>query len=861
MPTQRATSLLRFILDNHPSITKAKLIPQKENDGNPAIFQNFLINTIVVACKEHEQAKVKIDSKLILSVAYPELVTYLTDLRLRSASHYDELLPCTDFRISCLKSSLWETLCERVGREFFIKLVFETSCFLGNGVNKISALVEPIAPVFKPKQKDLCNVGMLHRWKSNIGKERMIDQEIHDLVSLITNLDSLLSKNLPRKLRGLVRVLVRAKKIDSSINYKKMITTLAKVTTPLDTISENAWPFPSVCSFVLSVVYKLFSRRTFGSTGNCGLLSSAIVEFLKNHGAEVKVSVLTSKFNITEIDWLGNSTRITSLQDLASRRQILSWFLSWLFSKFTLKLVRNFWYVTHMNSFNIYFQHETWRSLTDSWLREYSERYLFEVHDIPGVIYNPSSSHGILRLIPKKYDFRPLCVPIKRNDPVSHRLTNSNALRRTYVNYDRDVIRPVRDILRYQQLRLWPQDMSSYPHCQSVSDVGKYLLSFKASLLQKYCGVMPRMFGLKFDMKHSFDNLNQAKVIEHVIQLFQEDPEDEYYFVRCYAHSLNHLSTYSNYKTRVGKRSDISQFDIFELGSASTGLGTIVKDRGQTYSFRKNEIIEIVKNQVLTSTIEIPSFEHRLYRRKRGIFQGLPLLATFCDIVYNALVLEMISPYFKKGFQPKILLRLADDFLFISTEKKECEQIYGQVISNLSVKYGAYVNHDKCRWIEPGMNDLNCEFVGMTISFDTLSIRRNGPINLNHLRSRKSLEATLQYLERILSLKLSDKHLFNLDFVSIEGAKGNIMDVVEPILLYLLSSEVIGKMNSTLAAKKVELFILRLTQAVIAGLKHANDGLMDFDLVIHEIWNTTLSILGRESKFELILYRLSQIFT
>ncbi|GEQ68330.1 hypothetical protein JCM33374_g1998 [Metschnikowia sp. JCM 33374] len=596
-------------------------------------------------------------------------------------------------------------------------------------------------------------------------------------------------KHLPKRYRGLSRVLRSAQKNDRSLRYRYILNNIVQRQQLHESVFDNAVPFSQVTRLVFTCVHRVFPNDTFGCQHNWNIINETIYTTLKTDRTEgVDVRELVQRLKVTSIPWLGKSPRPTSKQDHLSRINILHQFLGWFFASFLVRLVARFWYVTEnplrtksTQPCNAFFLHKSWKSLSSLWLDQYAEKYLEEATDPDDIVCKTAPfefNFGVLRLVPKKSDFRPLCIPSKvgRSTVDADEITRAKS-KKEHTIYDYTVIRPIRDILRSQQQKLLAKNSSAFPRCNSVNDVGRSVAHFKAQPNDEIPRTAPPFYGVQFDMKHCYDNLNQGKILFCIGELFSGDSVSEEYIVRKYAHASNSGTKHTTTRSIIKNRANVQEVDMFEYNPTPNHHDSVYGDRLRTLKFTRSNVLDLVRSQVLDATTEIPKSGDSTYKRTRGVFQGFPLSGTLCDIVYNSLVDNVMAKVRNKDHDC-LLLRLADDFLFISTSHAACKNMLELARCREAKEYGAHVNHEKISWINASENGCeHAHFLGLSIDFRTLSIERaeNSIVSISQT-TRRSLNASLAYLNWRFKLKIAD-YLFNLNLSDFDTVSKNACQV------------------------------------------------------------------------------------
>lgn len=815
-------SLIQFLTSNYADISAEKLLEKSEFDESFKEFCDFLKNTIVIPGEnvanqralselsyqcdfEHQSYNDFINKILHFSMQAGKLkFPGINDV---SRSGRTTSNPSLNFQVNVLRDKLWARLCTKIGKTRFIELLTGNNCFMFHPQTKSYAcLFESKAGKTKRTKELIYNRTMFYRWRWHHKTVELFDSSAEDLTRYIYGIDPT-SRNIPKKYRKVLRLLKMAKNNEKKLKYDFVFANIVQQKTCNLSVFKNSSVFKDVIRFVFVVIDKTFPGEIIGCSHNKKVIRERIVEILSSHRLETfEINFLMSDLLLSTMVCFGKSHILSSAQDKTMRQEMLLKFLIWFFGTYLYKLVKSFWYVTDFNNETVkdhepsaFYPHAVWNRLSGQWLSGYVEKYLIEISDENHI---PSKyNHGILRLIPKKLDFRPLCVPVKHNE-------ERNDGRRMY---DRDIVLPVRDILRNQQRRV---DGNSKSRCYSVRDICANLTKFTKSLLEQNSGVVPKLYGLKFDMKHCYDNLNQAKIIECIEKLFEDEDSEEKYYVRHYLQQKE-FSSYRKVFTSISKRKHIVNFNIFDNPPSPAGRN-VYSDQCRTTSFTRGDILDIVKDHVLNSTIEMPQKRGKLYTRRIGVFQGFPLLATFCDIVYNSLVDYVLSPPWNK--HESILLRLADDFLFLSTRKDECDQILRMATSKRAIEYGAFINREKCCMVDPENPVLH--FVGLELNIQTMNYRRN-KILAYKTHINKSFKKVLSHIEWSFNLKVND-FLLDTTMVTKEAILDNVRDMMSLVFNSVkLQMPKIDNMPSD-EVERLKVFILSISRRTLFVIKYLN---------------------------------------
>lgn len=790
-------TLLQYLKDDFHDLNIDDLLKKDEADQYSLEFLDFLNGTIVQRDNgKKRKYPFNLSDAHIESLTFLEFIDLLIGLLRKSSGSYLDGIEASamdglgkkilfSFQGNVFKGPLWARLCNRIGRRTFISVLVGLKCIL--------PLENPLANlkwISNSKRDNWMKTTPIKRNKMyyqvrNIVKDvKILHRDTEYLMSEILGV-TILKGKVPKKARKMFHVLQNAKSHEEKINYLQMESSLLTQRPISIKVFDNCTHTSEVVRFVLVAVHKMFRTGTFGSHENKAKITSAIVKFVTTFRSErFDVDDLLQSLKVVDVPWLGKTSKATSIQDIHLRSCLFRKFLVFLFDYVVVNIVRTFWYMTenptNEGGPNIFFPRRVWKELTKKWLSEYISRYLCPVNGpTKDTKTGALTNFGTLRLIPKKSDLRPLCIPrtLAFDKNTVGKLAKYRKEPRSWRS--NDLIRPIRDILRYQQVKYHQLYPDTSLGCYSLREVAKRILEFQTDLISKNQVI----YGIQFDMKHCYDNLSQLKIISCIEELFSIDASLEVYFLRnVLSHSAGRNSYRKNFNV-ITTRQNIEELDLFR-NDAMANRKDILTDNYKLFKYTKSDIFDLVRSQVIDSTVQIPDDDYKFYKRTRGVFQGLPLLATLCDIVYNSLSDQVILKN-KDTFTGKTLfLRLADDFMFLSTSKEDCDRVFENANSHQAQDYGAFVNKDKLKFIDT--NDLTNShamafFVGLKIDLKSMSINFVPQTKIRIPSSIKnSLKSHLKHHLCYLGQHLPE-YLLNLDYISMDAALENLEKLTMPV--------------------------------------------------------------------------------
>lgn len=736
-----------------------------------------------------------------------------------------------NFLVTALKSRAWHTVFVRIGQANFVDLVLNTNCFVKVASGYVQVFGE--VPGFQNHAAvALARSRMLYRMgRTPHNHLRMLLDDANEIVGQIVG-----HSGIPRKAYGqLKRLLEVCVRNDRKIAYGSLFHLMVIEHSPPATDNfEWATPVNLVIQYVFTVIGKTFPLSVWGSNKNKCRILKHLAKFITNGKYDrLMVHTVLKNILVTEIRWLGKPA-VTSPQDLVKRTAMLGAFVQWLFERYTCGAIAKVWHVTEATNSTglLFYPHSVWRQLTLAWLLSYIERYLFETKRDGSTAHFEKFNYGDLRLVPKKNDFRVLCVPIKRPFLVDD-ITKEQvfAYKKEYDTFKKNVVLPVLQLIHDKNKRA----VQRHPRCYSVLDILARIMRFKAQLLQKH-ETLPKLYMVKLDMKHCFDNLNQGKIMECFERLLEGDDNDTTYYIRQVAECADFAQINRKMRSVIRDQKLLSQLSLF-----NQDVSKVMVDMCWTKQLSKSQILDVLKGQVLHSTIRIGN---KLYKRAQGVFQGFALLATFCDIVYNALVDDSLG--FLLGGE-SLLVRLVDDFLFISTNEEDCKKVYKTLASEVAHQYGAFVNEEKSVWVNDGAPDT-ITFVGLTINCHNLEVQRNHDTAAKVTMSCKSFKAAYHSMERSMRLRLQPS-LVDLELLSPQTAMTNYELVLRSVFEAFYTD--FGKIaaNDTFEPTEFAVFAMSVLEYCMATFHKANGTISFVDDIILTFHSTLEGCLAKRKHF------------
>lgn len=673
--------------------------------------------------------------------------------------------PSNSFHVNYLKSSPWRLVHYKIGDLLFIELILHYNCFIqirSDGINNQFQLfgesyhlnhstnAQDIKSQFLSKNK------MLYKESHHFKRLNPIPLTKRELLNQIFSIDYK-NQSIPKKFRKFHHFLGRIIRNHQNCNYTYIIDDLCPAQREYKgkDIREVGTAPKDVIRFVISILDTVFPIQLFGSKYNKRIIFLKVAEFIAT--PRTSKSFLLNDIKIKDIEWLSNGCDNLNKQDLLKRQRLFLNFLTWMHSAFISKLIACFFHVTETTESQLlFYRHHLWQKLTKPFVDRYFAKFLSSSH-LPNYSFVEAEKiQGKLRLIPKSKDFRVINVPFKGFKDEQFQ----------YWNYLNREVKPVRSIL----IQARKKSEYSWTYCFSTADVLKRISKYREGLPK-----LKHFYYIKFDAKSCYDTLPQSKVIQSASKLI---PPDKTFACR----QLYTGSTLDKIKPTTMITDDVSKLDITK--GTDFCKEKYIFDQASTVVLNSEDIMKIIDMQLNETVVQI---KRRCYSRKIGVFQGFPLSSIFCDIVYDEMIQEHLK--FVLDDPQSLLLRLADDFMCISTDPEQIRKVL-QTIQGGFGDFNLSINNDKTRLkLKRSDKATHVLFCGLTIDLKDLTVIKDedsyGMINFTG-SSYKELHKKLLWL---LKTHLHNKIIIANDYRCIEINLQNSLNILRNVVKNYLQNK------------------------------------------------------------------------
>ncbi|XP_019465214.1 PREDICTED: telomerase reverse transcriptase isoform X2 [Lupinus angustifolius] len=404
------------------------------------------------------------------------------------------------------------------------------------------------------------------------------------------------------------------------------------------------------------------------------------------------------------------------------KRKLLEKWMLWYFSNLVVPLIQSNFYVTESEQGKqdiYYYQKSVWEKLTNSTIACFKDWRYCGLNDVAvhNILRGRPFGFSKLRLQPKENGVR-MVANLKCSSRLplhissmgfqyckTERKAKHLKTKKEYFQSVNSALREAHTILKSIQFKD-PEYLGSSVF--DYNDVYKKLCPF---LVHQKKGLtsMPNLFILTSDVLKAFDFVDQDKLLGIIKDVLLEDE----YCLRQYDQVVCTKKSFWVQK----------QFKLVDetINTGHRQFTPFVSFRSQHAVFVNQERWKHVKKKVLFSYVtehvkhNVLLFDGKFYLQGVGIPQGGVLSSLLCSLYYGHLERHVIFPYLEKTLESDshkennavhtksddkdlspcyMLLRFIDDFLFISTSKKQAEGLFSRLQRGFR-GYNCYMNEKK----------------------------------------------------------------------------------------------------------------------------------------------------------------------
>ncbi|XP_073027917.1 telomerase reverse transcriptase isoform X1 [Primulina eburnea] len=510
-----------------------------------------------------------------------------------------------------------------------------------------------------------------------------------------------------------------------------------------------------VIAFIWAICRRIVPVQLLGATSNWRILRKNISKFIQLRKFEkFSLKQCTHKLKISKFPLLlnnhfacglsfngmGHSRWLSGYMDKGCsefavadlvRHKILECWMFWLFTQIVSPLVQANFYVTESENEKqevSYYRKSYWKKLlreAENGLKDQSYCQLNHA-STRKILEKRSFGFSRIRLCPKRKGFRVL-ANLQASSKIPHcpllpGIHFDQHLGRTSSHNLRSVkfesFKSVNSVLHDLHVVLKGiQTIESDKLGSSVfdyNDVHRKLVPFLFNL-KNGPAPMPSAFLVVSDVSKAFDSLNQDKLLDIMkdVMSYDEFTLEKYIQVICTKKSLK-----VHQRLVLSQQGVVSESEKIRRRLPAHSSDSILVKKAFSRKIRKEEFNVLLKEHIKHNVVQL---DKKFYLQRVGIPQGSVLSTLLCSFYYGHMERKVVFPFLEKSFEnisgdsgtcgalisegnhteeifartsESLLLRFIDDFLFISTSKKQASMFFSRLERGVR-EYNCYMNKEK----------------------------------------------------------------------------------------------------------------------------------------------------------------------
>ncbi|KAI4323398.1 hypothetical protein L6164_023010 [Bauhinia variegata] len=404
------------------------------------------------------------------------------------------------------------------------------------------------------------------------------------------------------------------------------------------------------------------------------------------------------------------------------KHKLLEKWILWYFSCLVMPLVKANFYVTeseHGKQDVYYYRKSVWEKLTKSTiacLKDQRYRYLDDLA-VRNILRRRPFGFSKLRLLPKENGVRmvanlkgPSRIPVRVSSGEAQsskiwRKSNPHKIKFDHYQSVNSVLRDAHSILKAILLKE-PEKLGASVF--DYNDVYKKLCPFLIAH-KKGAATMPSLFIVTSDVSKAFDSIDQEKLLIIMKDIFLQDD----YFLKRYDQVVC-TRKFLRVQKHLKMLDENTSAGCLRLTSSASFLPThtVFVNQDHTKHVKKTLLFTYLNEHVKCNILLL---DRKFYLQGVGIPQGGVLSSLLCSLYYGHLDRNVIFPFLEKTLesgsckrnhsghtsnndevssQRYMLIRLVDDFLFISTSEKQATSFFSRLQRGFR-DYNCYMNEKK----------------------------------------------------------------------------------------------------------------------------------------------------------------------
>lgn len=516
----------------------------------------------------------------------------------------------------------------------------------------------------------------------------------------------------------------------------------------------HATPTPRVSAFCRAVLCSVLPKDAFGEGDdghhNWSVMLHNVEAFIKGRRFEtMSLEQVCQRLRLGCVAWLVPENmpkqQKMSQKEREKRLEVFREFVYYIFDSLVIPLIQSNFYVTESGPLRnrlFYFRHDIWRKLAEPSLAM-----------VRSGIYQPLSSAEVRRLFSSRsmgYSH----VRLLPKDEGTRTITNLRRRMTRIINGKRMLLpsintqlAPVYSTLSFERRR-HPTRLGGAIF--SVGGLHDRLKRFKDII-----GPSAKLYFAKVDVQSCFDSIPQKQLITMVQAVFQCSAYRTSKYIEVKPAGVTQTRRRFLNVARVADSEPVFSMNVADDLVMEKGA-RVLAEVGTQKVLQHRQLQELLRDHVQNNVVKIGK---KHYRQTEGIAQGSVLSSLLCSFFYSAFEQDQLSFL---NPQNRMLVRLIDDFLLITTDKRTA-RTFLQIMTQPHEQYGITVNPKKslanfevtvgAHKIPRHQSTDDFPYCGLTIDMKCLEIgrdrQRKDPILSNGLTVDLTKKAGSTFLRKV----------------------------------------------------------------------------------------------------------------
>ncbi|KAK0566761.1 hypothetical protein OC861_003040 [Tilletia horrida] len=445
-------------------------------------------------------------------------------------------------------------------------------------------------------------------------------------------------------------------------------------------------------------------------------------------GSRHNLNVLVHSIRISEVDWIipvnvrAQQQRPTAAESQL-RHDLVAEMVYWIMDSLLMPLLRTTFYITESAAYRnrtLYFRQDDWARASAPLLNTLKTS-LFEPitnREALQIMSGRNLGYSHIRLLPKELGVRPIINlrrrSVKQVSNAQHnthhvaQMQPSGGVKRADPLDKYALNRSINNILQ-STFHILTYERSAQPDLLGASvfgmnDVFQRLNSFRRAIASVAAG--RKLYFVKVDVQAAFDTIEQGRLLDIVRRVLTGD---DYVIQRFTEVMPAGGKVKKHYVRRACPESKDGTFAELAQELANSLRHVIFVD-GVVYGHEeRRRVLTLLEQHIQGNLIKIG---REFFKQRIGIPQGSSLSTLLCSMFYadmertdpNLLPIGSIQRHDDESLKTKsasgqsnavsMLMRYTDDFLFISTSRKQAKAFFASMLKG-HPEYGCFISPQK----------------------------------------------------------------------------------------------------------------------------------------------------------------------